>query len=129
MLSTTQQAVNNTVQAIINVSQSVAALLGDPTAFTSTYANTLITTLELIEDNVRSLPLTTVQENEVLNVLNQAINLINLANEVGFIPIELVNSVLGLLQLAITKINAFTAGLSNQPIQRGCIRNFNNCCC
>ncbi len=115
-------AVNSTIQAIVNLSQSVAALLGDPTAFTATYAATIATTIEFIELDVLGLPfLTTAQRNEVINVLNQVASINNSASAAGVITIQQINSMLGLLELAVLKLRAFSFLTTVFPfLQKGC---------
>ncbi|TCL59768.1 hypothetical protein EDC14_10375 [Hydrogenispora ethanolica] len=120
--SSTVLAVNATVLSIVNLAQSVAALLGNLAAFNSTYASTLIATIELIKADVAALPLTTAQQNEIIIVLNEAENIINTANAAGAITIEQINSILNLLQLAIQKINVFIAPFFFGPLQKGCFR-------
>jgi hypothetical protein len=117
--NSTLLAFNSTALSIVNLSQSVAALLGNPLAFNTTYASTLITTIQLIANDVSSLPLTVVQRNEILNLLNLAITIINQAVAAGFITIEQINSLLNILELAVQKLNAFSFPLLFSPLQKG----------
>ena len=100
-------SMGSVIRSIENLSQSVAALFGNLAAFTSTYATTLINTIELIKSDVSALSLTLSQKNEILNVLNQAENIIISARNVGFITIEQLNTILELLQLAVLKVESF----------------------
>ncbi len=131
--SSTILAVNSTILGIVNLSQSVAALLGNTAAFTPTYAATLVQTIEFIKADVAGLPFSAAQQAEIVNVLNQVESIINAANSAGVITIQQVNSVLSLLQLAVQKINAFVTPLLLGPLQKGCFRGpaqtFScNCC-
>lgn len=118
---------NTTVLSIVNLSQSVAALLGNLAAFTNAYATTLINTIQLIKNDVFNLPLSVTQRNEIINVLNLAETILTQARAAGFITIEQVNAVLNLLDLAINKINVFSFPLFFGPLQTGSFSR--KCCC
>jgi hypothetical protein len=128
-------AVNRTIQAIVNLSQSVAALLGNPAAYNSTYAAAITNTIEFIKLDVAGLTsLTTVQRNEVINVLNQAEAINNSASAAGVITVQQINSILSLLELAVLKLRAFSFLTAIFPfLQRDCcgtsnLRSRCGCC-
>ncbi len=99
-------SVGSTILSIENLSQSVAALLGDPAAFTSAYQTTLLTTIANIQADVTGLSLTATQRTEINTVLGQASGIISGAT-VGAITIQQLNTILDLLQLAVLKLNTF----------------------
>ena len=95
-------SVGSTILSIENLSQSVAALLGDPAPFTSAYQ----TTIANIQADVTGLSLTATQRTEINTVLGQASGIISGAT-VGAITIQQLNTILDLLQLAVLKLNTF----------------------
>ena len=149
LTSTSVQAINITLQALVNLQQSVAALLGNLAAYSPTYAATITQTIEAIKAQVTTLPFTATQINEIINVLNQAEVINNQASAVGFITIDQVNTILNLLQLASQKVSAFSFSILTFRVQRGfgrgvcqrfsctsscscnnsCSNIFNNICC
>ncbi len=124
--STSSQSINITLQALVNLQQSVAALFGNLAAYTPTYAATITQTIEAIKAQVVTLPFTTTQINEIINVLNQAEVINNQASAVGFITTEQLNTILNLLQLASQKVSAFSFSILTFKPQRGCGRGV--CC-
>jgi hypothetical protein len=92
------------LSSIERLSQSVAALLGNPAAFTSTFRTTLVTTFELVKGAIREFPVRFFRQQEILQVLNQAEAIISGAVT---ITAQELNTVLGLLQLAALKVTVF----------------------
>ncbi|TCL58324.1 hypothetical protein EDC14_104217 [Hydrogenispora ethanolica] len=99
-------SVGSTILSIENLSQSVAALLGNPAAFSAGYQATLIATYNNIIADVALLSLTAAQRAQIATVLTQARDTIAAAT-IGAITVQQINTVLELNQLAVLKLNTF----------------------
>jgi hypothetical protein len=94
------------LNAIENVSQTVANFLANPALFTATTVNAanLITQIELVIGSVRELPLNAQRKADIINRLTEAEAILQ-NTALGLTPIEQLLTVLQILQLAALKVS------------------------
>ncbi len=100
-------SLQSVVRGIEVQSQQVANILANPAFFNSSVANSLITGLELIKGSVRELTIQPFRKADIIGRIDQAEAIVRAAVAAGFITVEQLNSLLGLLQLVSLKVASF----------------------
>lgn len=94
------------LQDIANASQIVDSFLSSPASLTPTAAASLVTQLLLVQGAVQDLPLNAIRKTDIINRLNQAIALLQVA--IGLTNIETILAVSQILQTVALKVQNLT---------------------